>query len=197
MARPHTALRIAALAAVAALAAAGPAGAAKRIVRSDPPLFPSFAGDTRDYVVRCNSGERVKLSVTPPDGTRVRVAGGSARRGSFKRDVSLDPGRAFAIAVRRSDGRRRTHHVRCLPRDFPRWKVKRRDTPQAVWYLLTPSEFNLEKPGYVALFDARGVPVWWRTGTPPPFDAHLLPDGNLAWTRIAINNPASGPAEEH
>jgi hypothetical protein len=49
----------------------------------------------------------------------------------------------------------------------------------------------------VALFDSRGVPVWWRTGTPPPFDAHLLPNGNLAWTRIAINNPVSGPAEEH
>jgi hypothetical protein len=75
--------------------------------------------------------------------------------------------------------------------------VKRTEKPQVAWYVLTPSEFTTEEPGYVALFDSRGVPVWWRTGTPPPFDAHLLPNGDLAWTRIAINNPASGPAEEH
>jgi hypothetical protein len=166
-------------------------------VRSDPPLFPGFRDDVRDYVVRCRSGEPVELKVTPAEGTRVTVNGGSSHKGSFKRGVNLGPGRAFVIAVRRDGGRRRTHHVRCLPRDFPHWKVRRRDTPQAAWYLLTPAEFNTEKAGYVALFDSRGVPVWWRTGTPPPFDAHLLPSGNLAWTRMAINNPASGPAEEH
>jgi hypothetical protein len=197
VASPLPALRIAALAAVVTCACAGPAAAAARVVRSDPPLFPSFRDDTVDYVVRCKSTAPVRLKVTPAEGTRVSVDGGSTHRGSFKRGVSTGPGRAFSISIRRADGERRTHHVRCLPANFPRWTVKRRAKPQAAWYLLTPGEFNLDKPGYVALFDSRGVPVWWRTGTPPPFDAHLLPNGNLAWTRIAINNPASGPAEEH
>ncbi|HKP91462.1 MAG TPA: arylsulfotransferase family protein [Thermoleophilaceae bacterium] len=197
MASRLSAPRIAALAALAACVSAGPAGAATRVVRSDPPLFPGFTSGAADYVVRCKPGEPVRLKIAPADGTRVSVDGGSDHRGSFKRDVSLAPGRAFAIEVRRSNGGSRTHHVRCLPEDFPRWHVRRPHTPEAALYLLTPSEFNTEKPGYVAIFDSRGVPLWWRTGTPPPFDAHLLPNGNLAWTRIAINNPASGPAEEH
>jgi hypothetical protein len=189
--------RAAALAALCACACAGPAAAAGPKISSDPPLFPGFRSDTPDYVVRCKAGERVELKVTPRDGSRVKVAGGSAHKGRFKRRVSLAPGRAFAIEVRRSDGRSRTYHVRCLPADFPAWKVKRESKPQVAWYLLTPSEFTTEQPGYVALFDSRGVPVWWHGDTPPPFDAHLLPDGNLAWTHIAINNPASGAAEEH
>jgi hypothetical protein len=112
-----TALRIAALAALAACTCAAPANAATPVVRSDPALFPDFRFDTPDYVVRCKAGERVELKVTPPDGTRVSVARGSAHSGHFEKRVSVDPGRGFAIAVRRSGGKRRNYHVRCLPRE--------------------------------------------------------------------------------
>jgi hypothetical protein len=193
------ALRSAALAAAAVACAAvcaAPAAGATPVVRSDPPLFPDFRSSQPDYAVRCKPGERVELEVAPKDGTRVRVGGGSPHRGSFKRRVSLAPGRALEIDIS-SGSRTRAYHVRCLPLDFPDWRVKRESKPQVAWYLLTPSEFTTDKPGYVAMFDSRGVPVWWWTDTPPPFDAHFLPDGNLAWTHIAINNPASGPAEEH
>jgi hypothetical protein len=197
VATPLPTARIAALAVLAACAAAlPPAAAAAPLVRSDPSLFPTFQRGAADYVVRCKQGEHVTLTVDAPAGTKVGVADRDARGGRYHARVRLDPGRAFSIRVRAHDSRR-THHVRCLPADFPRFHVTRKATPQAAWYLLTPSEFDTSKRGYVALFDSRGVPVWWSGGTPPPFDAHLLPDGNLAWTHIAINNPASGPAEEH
>ncbi|MFL5781123.1 MAG: arylsulfotransferase family protein [Thermoleophilaceae bacterium] len=195
MASALSALRTAALAALLAAACAGTAEAATPVVRSDPQLFPDFRSSQPDYTVLCQAGQPVELKVRPRAGTRVSVAGGSAHRGRFKRNVTLSPGRALQIDIR-SGGKRRAYHVRCVPPDFPHWRVKRESKPQVAWYLLTPSEFDTTKPGYVVLFDSRGVPVWWRTDTPPPFDAHLLPDGNLAWTHIAINNPASGPAEE-
>jgi Arylsulfotransferase (ASST) len=189
------ALRTAALAALLTCACAAQAGAATPVVRSEPPISPDFRSSQPDYVVLCQAGQPVELKVTPRDGTRVSIAGGSAHKGRFKRSVTLSAGRAVEIDIR-SGGRARAYHVRCLPPDFPHWTVKRESKPQVAWYLLTPSAFTTTEPGYVALFDSRGVPVWWRTDTPPPFDAHLLPDGDLAWTHIAINNPASGPAEE-
>jgi hypothetical protein len=92
----------------------------------------------------------------------------------------------------------RTYHVRCLPRDFPKWKAERRGTPQAQWFLVTPT-LGPHGSHIVALFDRNGVPVWWMERKTKPHDALLLPDGNLAWSTFTNGEYASHsvPFEEH
>lgn len=91
-------------------------------------------------------------------------------------------GRRTSFKVRRN-GRTTTHHVRCLPADFPDWTVERTKRPEAGWYVVTPTIFG---PGghYVVIFDDRGVPVWWLRSVIPPLDAKLLPDGTVAFARF-------------
>ncbi|MEA2368474.1 MAG: hypothetical protein QOH38_1192 [Thermoleophilaceae bacterium] len=150
-------------------------------VTTDPGLQPKYSAPVSDYVSRCVPGTPVRVSVSASDGERVAVAGDSPRSGSFDVGVGLRPGRAFSIRVTTEAGTA-VHHVRCLPRDFPEWTTDRQATPQAQWYVTTP--VGPHPYGYIAIFDARGVPVWWRhSARYGPWDGKLLPDGNLAWTR--------------
>ena len=163
-------------------------------VRAEPSLYPSFHAGTPDYAVRCDAAKRVRLSLAAPAGTSVAVDGRPAQSGRFTAQVGLAPGRATRLTVD-SGKRTRTYSVRCLPGDFPNWTAQRSGRPQARYYLVTPIA-NRVTTGYVAVFDAHGAPVWWMRSTPPPVDAHLLPDGNLAWTHLFVHNPVSGPYEE-
>jgi hypothetical protein len=171
--------------AVAVLLAVAPAAGAARApdIHADPPLRPAFARDIPDYAVRCERVGHVRISVRAPAGTRVSIDGGPKRSGAFSRQPRLAPGQQVAFAVDEG-GRSRTHHVRCLPDDFPRTEVMRTATPSHALYLLTPSP-------WVAIFDARGVPVWWRrAGIPVAQDAELLGDETIAW--FPSRNPFLG-----
>ena len=142
----------------------------------------------------------MRLTIDPPHSTRVSVAGRKAHSGHFTTTVDLAPGRAVALRFVGTK-RTRTYGVRCLPADFPGWRAKRTGAPQAAWYLVTPFT-NPPKgvppgPGYAAIFDSHGVPVWWMRRTPAPFGADLLRDGNLSWTDFAELSPFSGDFEEH
>jgi hypothetical protein len=165
----------------AALALQVPASASVR-VSAAPTLVPSFQRHVSDYVIRCEPGEATRISVAASHGDRVAVAGRAARGGRFTAMVRRGSSEAFTVRVR-ADGRTSTHHVRCLPPSFPTWEAKRRGRPQAQWYVLTPN--GLASSGYAAIFDAHGVPVWWaHTSAYAPWDAKLLPNGDLAWARF-------------
>ena len=188
-------LRLAALAAcaIAALAAV-PAHAAERIVRARPGLFPTFATGTPDYTLRCKSKKKVHLMIAAPSGSRVAVGDDEPHSGHFDRSVALRPGQGVRIRLIRG-GKDATYNVRCIPHDFPDWDVERSGRPQATYYVLTPNVFD-PVPGFVAVFDAHGVPVWWMRQRPAPFDGTLLPNGHLAWTGWAAHKIASGYFEE-
>ncbi|MFL5779911.1 MAG: arylsulfotransferase family protein [Thermoleophilaceae bacterium] len=167
---------------VAGLALApAPAGAAVTI-SAHPSLRPAFDRSVTDYVVSCESGAPVRVHVHASGGDRVSVGGGKAHGGTFERKLSREPDRAFAIRLR-AGGRTTSHHVRCLPSDFPRWTFDAHGPAQAQWYIIDPTGGNPR--GYIAIFDTNGVPVWWRhEATYGPWDGKLLPDGNLAWMRF-------------
>lgn len=145
-------------------------------VTGDPALFPAFDPDITDYVVRCKSGtpESVSVSSEAP----VAVDGHAAQSGDRTTKVALEPEQAFAFTWYANQGTR-TYHVRCLPEGFYDWTTERHGTPQAQWYVVTPSKVV---NSWVAIFDTNGVPVWWRSSAPEvAIDAKLLPDGNLEW----------------
>jgi uncharacterized protein YndB with AHSA1/START domain len=161
-------------------------------VQARPGLHPSFSHSIPDYVVRCHSGKSVAFRFSVPTGREVSFNGEPPRGGRFARSVDLDPGRAVRFKVSHD----RTYHVRCLPGDFPSWKAHRSGTPAARFYILTPND-NRKIPRYVAVFDSYGVPIWWMRRDRTPFNASLLPDGDLVWTMLAIHNPSSNYFEEH
>jgi hypothetical protein len=168
-------------------------------VTAHPGLRPAFRASTPDYTVGCRKGEPVRLRIDPPKGTEVAVGPGKPRSGAFDATVDLVPGRGFVLRFIRPAATA-IYGVRCLPADFPAWSAKRTGTPQAGWYLVTPfvkpPNGTPVGPGYVAIFDSHGVPVWWMRRTPAPFDADLLPDGNLSWTDFAELRYFSGDFEE-
>jgi hypothetical protein len=185
---------LACAAAASALVPCGAAGAAPA-VSARPSLHPAFRDGTPDYTVRCKAGEKVRFSISAPSGTRVSVDDRKPRAGSFEASVKLVPDEAAVLRFV-TGSRTRTHYVRCLPDDFPSWKVQRDGAPTARWLIVTPS-LNTVAAGYMAVFDDHGVPVWWMRGDPPPFNGELLPDGNLAWTRWVFSRAPLGYYEEY
>jgi hypothetical protein len=158
-------------------------------VSADPGLTPAFDPAVTDYVTRCAAGRDVRLAVAAPDGTSVSVDGQPLRAGRFDAAVALDPDEAFSFVVATGSGLA-THHVRCLPADFPAFAARRFGTPQAALYLVTPSvQLPATSVPYVTFFDARGVPLWWyrSSAASPPIDAALLDDDTLSWTRFPFD----------
>jgi hypothetical protein len=171
---------------LACCAAAAPAATAKVEITTGPALRPAFSAKVSDYVVRCVPGKRVRVAVNATGGDSVKVAGTRRRGGRFERRLERATGEDFALRVE-SGGRTRTHHVRCLPRDFPGWHVERHGSAQAQWYVIDP--VKKDPQGYIAIFDTRGTPVWWLYSPSwGPWDGKLLPDGHLAWARWWVDN---------
>jgi hypothetical protein len=199
MAPPRLFRAVASLSAAVALLTTAPAlaGAAVRVTTS-PGLTPSFQLGTPDYVSRCRPGKPLHFAVSATKGDSVGIGDRQPRDGDFAVDVSLRTGASVTVRVA-ANGRRTNHHVRCLPRDFPTWTVRRHAKPESQWYVLTPvGRYSF---GYVAVFDARGVPVWWmHSSWYAPWDGKLMPSGNLMWSRIFGTDfglSESGGWEEH
>jgi Arylsulfotransferase (ASST) len=146
-----------------------PPGTPTRIT-TDPPLFPAFQAGITDYVVRCDPNRAVDVHVTTPIGTFVSVDGRYPRGGVFGESIRQQVGQRFSIRVTTdaSHDVSTTHHVRCLPPDFPNWSVQRNGQPQAAFYSTTLLSTPNTGSNYSAVFDSFGVPVWWlkeKTGT--------------------------------
>ncbi|MEA2349609.1 MAG: hypothetical protein QOG86_550 [Thermoleophilaceae bacterium] len=157
--------------------AATPA-AARVELEVTPGLRPAFQPDVTDYVSRCRHRNPIHVTVRTSAGERVSVAGRPERSGTFAAQARRRIGAQMSVRARVPGGRTTVYHVRCLPPDFPDWTAARHGTPQAQWYVAAPVG------QYVAIFDTRGAPVWWRRGASDrlkPWDAKLLGDGTLVW----------------
>jgi Arylsulfotransferase (ASST) len=166
-------------------------------VAASPALFPRFDPGVADYVTRCGHRRRLKLRLAVPRGATVAVDRRAPRRGSFSASVRVSSGRSFRLVMTKGQ-RRKRYFVRCLPPDFPKWTAERPGRPQAAWYVVAPC---CTKKTYVAVFDNRGVPVWWINTHRVPVDASLLPDGHVVWAqqhgRDLAPGISSGVYEEH
>jgi hypothetical protein len=145
-------------------------------VTGTPSLYPAFDPAVPDYVSRCAGQGGQKLSIAAPPGESVSVDGGPPRTGSYQAQVPLKPGQATVLVAHSAQGSA-SYHVRCLPRDFPRWSAEPTGPTQAQWYLLSAESH------WATFFDARGVPVWWRAtaGKADVFNPTLFSNGHVAW----------------
>ena len=141
-------------------------------------LFPDYAPQIRDYVVRCEDAP-VTVNAQASGTWKVSIAGGAFRTGKLHKDVSIIAGQSFTVTAQQA-GRPESfnYYVRCLPNDFPRFTYDRYGpvTPKLI------SVENVESPlihRYAMIFDSHGVPVWWYHA--PTHDVKVLPDGNLVW----------------
>jgi hypothetical protein len=107
-------------------------------------------------------------------------------------DGKRKPGEGFTF---KQDGK--TFHARCLPKDFPRYTAQVSGKRETGYFLVTP--IGKTAGNYVALFDADGVPIWWQRSSYRPWDAHALPNGNLAWAPVTTHfgKDPSAAYEEH
>jgi outer membrane protein assembly factor BamB len=162
---------------------AAPASAADVKIAAKPGLFPAFDPGQRDYVSRCGRTRRLRLSVRPASGGSAALDGGRRRSGRFTERLRLRAGQE-AVVASRSGGRTTAYHVRCLPKNVPKWTIERNGTPQAGYYLVTPVRGNSSR--FVTMFDRAGVPIWWYEAPTATFDASLLPNGNIAYSRYTV-----------
>jgi hypothetical protein len=175
-----------ALAAASALMLAGlfaagaraepPAGAVS--VETVPSLFPSFAPDIHDYVVRC-SDRPVLVNVATSAGWEAAIDDHPFRKGRFSEVVPLSEGRAFTVTVR--DVRRTQlyrYYTRCLPDDFPKYTFTRFAPVSPRFFSVDPKRPYGTGP-YAMIFDNHGVPIWWYPEG--AYDTRVLPNGSVLW----------------
>jgi hypothetical protein len=129
------------------------------VITATPALFPGFQTDVPDYVTRCNAPTPTNVQVDAPPGTTVSVAGSPPAGGQFSVPVSQHVGEAFTIVVD-VGGNVTSHHVRCLPADFPTWTVQKNGPTEAQFYATSLVQ-GFGSPNYPVVFDDNGVPVWW------------------------------------
>ncbi|MGB2850290.1 MAG: aryl-sulfate sulfotransferase [Solirubrobacterales bacterium] len=156
-------------------------GATVLSITADPELYPDFDPTINDYVMDCAGGP-IEMTVVAPADTEVAVDGEDARNGTFTTEVPLQANQRFSFDVSTGAGNT-THHVRCLPDDFPEWTFEEFGAADWQWYIVAPSTGG---PRYTIVFDGHGVPVWWFQGTGG--DSKYLDDGTLAWVQGTMGN---------
>lgn len=148
------------------------AGATQLSITAKPALFPDFDPRVSDYVTRC-AGSPVEMTVVAPADTDVAIDGGPSRKGAFTTKVRLHANQGFSF-TRTTGAASSTHHVRCLPADFPQWQFESFAPAEQEFYVVASG-------AYVFAFDGHGVPLWWHHDNGVPADAKYLDDGTFAW----------------
>jgi hypothetical protein len=160
----------------------GETAASKRLtIDVTQDLQPAYRPSVPDYTVRCKGG-KVTFRASVPAGKRVAVDGADVGPGEVRRDIPLAPGQGFRFSV--GDN---THEVRCVPADFPRWRVEGHGVPRVQWLVFAPDQRQDPPRGgpYSVIADRDGVPVWWaRAAGASPVNARLLPDRTVTWARL-------------
>jgi hypothetical protein len=143
-------------------------------------LSPAFDPSIPDYTVRCD-GSPLAVSGRLAQGAAISVDGGAEETGVFDATVPLEESQELSFTF--DDGAAiSTHHVRCLPADFPAWEYTRLLQPSRQFYVVDPA-IGAGGSGYAIVFDDHGVPVWWQGSNPGPIDAKLVAEAGQP-TRI-------------
>jgi hypothetical protein len=170
------ALTAGAVVAVAAVERSGPDG-----TLAIAGLIPRFDPDQARYVSRCGRNAAPIHARAGGDAT-IAVGAGGARRGTMTLGAGVRPGEDFRLTVT-DGGRRSTHRVRCLPRDFPAWRFEPvRATPPDLLFAVSFRASREARP-WVIVFDGEGVPRWWYSPRTRALWAQVLEDGSIAWAR--------------
>lgn len=146
------------------------------VLAASPSLYPAFDWNQHDYVVRCQATRRpARVGFNLPAGWTARVAGSPARGGKFVAMLNKGPGVGTSILIRRPGAGTANFRVRCLPRDFPRFKFLR--------YRAGGPRLTFAQVGgnYAVFFDRAGTQVWWLKNGIPPLHPQVLRDGTLSW----------------
>ncbi|MBN8871182.1 MAG: aryl-sulfate sulfotransferase [Solirubrobacterales bacterium] len=145
------------------------------ILSASPDLYPAFAWNRRDYVVRCSETDDPVAQVALPPGWQARPTDARFASESFAVPLDSDHFTETDISLRRPAGRTGSFHIRCLPDDFPEFEFERYAPggPRLV--------FAQVASDYAAFFDRNGTPVWWMKNNLPPLNPQVLGDDTLAW----------------
>ena len=166
---------------IAGLFSAGAAGAPPQpgqVSFAAPALFPKFAPNINDYVVRCKNAP-VRVDARVSEGWEAAVGMRPFRSGNFSEVVPLSAGRDFTITVRPvGSPERYRYFVRCLPNSFPSYTFARYG-PVSPEYFSVDRAFVSGSLRYGIIFNNHGVPIWWTHG--PSWATRVLPNRNILW----------------
>lgn len=153
--------------------------ACETTVTAGDELEPAFDPEIPDYTVHCDNSP-LNVSGRTAAGATVAIDGGAPTTGPFETSVPLQENQEFSFEVADASGPQ-SYHVRCLPSDFPTWDYEGLRTPSHQFYTVSPT-LGAGAPHYGVIFDAHGVPVWWKSEFPAsPSDMKVLPSGEIAW----------------
>lgn len=96
-------------------------------------------------------------------------------------DSAVRPGEDFTISTIDEDGRH-AYQVRCLPADFPTWRLHRLRPIDPGLFVVSFRASRDARP-WVIVFDYEGVPRWWYSPDTRALWAQVLSDGTVSWAR--------------
>jgi outer membrane protein assembly factor BamB len=133
-------------------------------------LFPGFDPAQTHYVSRCG-------------------------RGAKRIDPDVRPGEDFSFTVG-ADGQRKVYRVRCLPADFPNWRLEALG-PTIPGLFVVSFKASREARPWVIVFDGKGVPRWWYSPQTRALWAQVLSNGTIAWARSFGDGYGRDPRMAH
>lgn len=147
-----------------------------RYLSASPSLYPAFSWNQRDYVVRCQATRgtpRARLKL--PRSWQARVGTSAFRGGTVWAGLNDGSGAGTNVVIRRPGAGSAGFRIRCLPKDFPRFKFRR--------YAAGGPRLTFAQVGgnYAVFFDRAGTPVWWMKNSIPPLYPQVLRNGTLSW----------------
>jgi hypothetical protein len=154
------------------------------------PFDQEFTVDGADYTIPCDAARTLDLRLGRAPGATVKVNRIEVRPSpdgsNPDREVRIRTDGLLTVEVARGS-QVDTYHVRCLPTDFPRLRVETPDGATEVapgWYMTEVGWNDPDSGHYLAIFDERGVPLWFKQANQVLIDTKLLSTGDLVTSPI-------------
>ena len=137
-----------------------------------------YTTDGTDYIVEC-TGNSTDIDLQTLRSTVARVNGVPVPSGTVNVGTSTDD--RIQVQLRRGSIVQDLS-FRCIPDDFPRFQIERSGPTEPGWYVT-----SVRVPGsadeYLAILDARGVPVWYKRVEGGIIVVQLRDDGRLVFVQ--------------
>ncbi|MFW2333753.1 aryl-sulfate sulfotransferase, partial [Ilumatobacter sp.] len=154
------------------------AGVLAETLTLDAHTWPEYAVDGTDYIAEC-TGSSTDIGIELLRGATARVNGVPVTSGSTNVRTATDD--RIRIELRRGSTVQNLS-FRCVPDDFPRFRIDRSGPTDPGWYVT-----SVRTPGatteYLAILDARGVPVWYKGVEGGVIDVQRRADGRLVFVQ--------------